>query len=82
MLLRILPAALATTVMASCSPSADAAQGPASIIKTTRTAELDRALSDQALAEAAALSRLNSILVARDGRMLAGRSRDGRGLTD
>ena len=49
-------------------------------VQIARTSGLDRALLDTALADAAKLPALNSIIVARDGRVLAERSLDGRSL--
>lgn len=59
-----------------CSPGATSARP----VAEARTTGLDRALLDTALAEAAALPRLNSLIIARDGKVIAERSLDGRSL--
>lgn len=79
--MRIPSLALAAAALATmaCSPGRSAAQqgqAPASV----RTVGLDPAGLERALADAAALPRLNSIIVARDGRVLAERSLDGQSL--
>lgn len=74
-----LPLAAAALATSACSPGQSAAQ-QAQVAAPVRTTGLDAAGLQGALAEAAALPRLNAVIVARDGRVLAERSLDGREL--
>lgn len=78
--LRVATAGVAALALIGCDPSIDPSQGKTLLAAQTRTSGLEADLLASALADARALPRLNSIIVARNGRVVAERSLDGRGL--
>lgn len=79
MLKRLRPLAAAAVLLAACSPSAPDAQ-PLAAAAAVRSTGLDAQLLATAVAQAQILPRLNSLIVARDGQVVAERVFDGPGL--